>query len=887
MFNRIRHAFRAMRGGQAVDTQLDDELLFHVDLEADLLVKQGMSPEQARTAALRKFGGVERVREECRDTRGLGWFDATSRTLRYSFRSLRRNPAYSVLSILVLGLGIGANTAMFSVIHGVLLKPLPYVEGDRLVLIQQSAPLAGQQSVGVSIPELYDYRRELTNFSGLVEFHQMSFDLLNRGEPDRVATGVVSPNFFDVLGIRPHLGRTFVETDDDHGSEAVLVLSHSYWRTRFGGDPNIVGQVFQMNDRPHTVVGVLPPVPHYPQESDVYMPTSACPFRAAAEERVATQRRAFGALQVFGRLEPGVAQQEAIAAVRTVGQRFTTTHPETYRSTLGFQASAVDLREQLTRDAKPLLLVLIGATGLVLLLACANIASLSLARALAREKEIALRAALGAGRRQIAAQLLGESLLLAAAGGVLGIALAWSTLDALARFTSRFTPRVQDITIDGTVLGFTLLLSLVTGIAFGAFPALLSRISPMSALKQSGAGGGSPERRRLQHVLVVAQVAASVVLLTGAGLLLASLYRLQQVDPGYRPERVLSAEIFGNFTRYRTPQDFLQLYEPLLARLATEPGVISAAISNAVPLAEEQPFDVPFRIEGLEAADPERLPVVDVNVVSPAYFDTLGIRLLDGRGFQMTDTRESMKAVLINRTMAKYWDRRSPIGSRIRLGQNTDGEWLTIVGIVGDVRQYGLARAAVAQAYTPLSQIGSGLAGRVLMRTSGDPVAMAEVLRGHVRALDPNQPIENVQTLEQSRSEHLATPRLTAMLLSLFAGVALLVTLAGITGVIATSVSQRTQEFGIRMALGASRTDVLGSVLRQGLLLVVAGLAAGLALSAVFGRVLSTYLFETQPTDPLALGAVALACLIAGAIACLGPARRATRVDPMLALRSE
>jgi predicted permease len=886
MFNRLRHAFRALRGGRAVDRQLDDELRFHVDLEADLLVKQGMSPEQARTAALRKFGGVERVREECRETRGLGWFDATSRTLRYAFRSLRRHPAYSLLSILVLGLGIGANTAMFSVIHGVLLKPLPYVEGDRLMLIQQSAPLSGQQSVGVSIPELYDYRRELTNFSGLVEFHQMSFDLLNRGEPDRVATGVVSSNFFDVLGIRPHLGRTFVDTDDDHGSEAVLVLSHSYWRARFGGDPNIVGQVFEMNDRPHTVVGVLPPVPHYPQESDVYMPTSACPFRAAAEERVATQRRAFGALQVFGRLKPGVAQQEAIAAVKTVGQRFTTTHPETYRPTLGFQASAVDLQEELTRNAKPLLLVLIGATGLVLLLACANIASLSLARALAREKEISLRAALGAGRRQIAAQLLGESLLLAGAGGVLGIVLAWSTLDALSRFTARFTPRVQDIAIDGTVLGFTLLLSLVTGIAFGAFPALLSRISPMSALKQSGAGGGSPERRRLQHVLVVAQVAASVVLLAGAGLLLASLYRLQQVDPGYRPERVLSAEIFGNFTRYRTPQDYLQLYEPLLTRLQSEPGVISAAVTNAVPLAEEQPFDVPFRIEGQEA-DAERLPVVDVNIVSPAYFDTLGIRLLDGRAFQTTDTRDSTRAVLINQTMAKYWDKRNPIGSRIKFGRNTDGDWLTVVGIVGDVRQYGLARAAVAQAYTPLSQIANGLAGRVLMRTAGDPVAMAEVLRGHVRALDPNQPIENVQTLEQSRSEHLATPRLTAMLLSLFAAVALLVTLAGITGVIATSVSQRTQEFGIRMALGASRTDVLGSVLKQGLVLVVVGLAAGLVLSAIGGRVLSAYLFETQPTDPVALGAVALACLTAGAVACLGPARRATRVDPMLALRSE
>jgi predicted permease len=887
MWRRLVRQWRAFRQGEALDRQLDAELQFHLDLETATLVGRGVPPDEAARQARTRFGGVDRVSEECRDARGLAWLEGARRTLRYAARTLRRQPAYTAITILVLGLGIGANTAMFSVIHGVLLKPLPYVDGDRLMLVRQSAPLAGQDTVGVSIPELYEYRRELTNFTGLVEFHQMSFDLLNRGEPDRVATGVVSPNFFDVLGIRPRLGRTFVETDDDHGAEAVLVLSHSYWRTRFGGDPGIVGQVFEMNDRPHTVIGVLPPVPHYPQECDVYMPTSACPFRAAAEERVTSQRRAFGALQVFGRLKPGVPQDEAAAAVRTVAQRFTAAHPETYRPALGFQAAAVDLGGELTRNARPLLLLLLGATGLVLLLACANIASLSLARALTREKELALRVALGAGRRQVAAQLLGESLLLSLGGGLLGVVLAWSTLDALSRFTARFTPRVQDIAIDGVVLAFTLGLSVATGLAFGAFPALLTRVSPMGALKQSGAGGGTRDRRRLQQALVVAQVAASVVLLAGAGLLLASLYRLQQVDPGYRAERVLSAEIFGNFTRYRTAQDFLQLYEPLVERLAAEPGVISAAVTNAVPLADGQPFDVPFRIEGRAVDDPDRRPVVDVNVVSPAYFETLGIRLLDGRTFRATDSREAARVAVINRSMARYWEGGSPIGARIALGRSDTAEWLTVVGIVGDVRQYGLAREAVAQVYTPLSQIGNGLAGRVLVRTAGDPIAMAEAVRGHVRALDPHQPVENVQTLEQSRREHLATPRLTALLLTIFAGVALLVTLAGIAGVIATSVSQRTQEFGIRMALGASRGSVLGGVLRQGLVLVVAGLAAGLGLAAVAGRVLSSYLFETRPTDPVALGAVACACLLAGVLACLGPARRATRVDPMIALRSE
>jgi putative ABC transport system permease protein len=868
-----------------MDADLDAELGFHVDLEAERLVAQGMAPDDARTTALRRLGGMERVKDECRDARGLRVLDAAGRSLRYALRTLGHKPAYTAVTIGVLGLGIGANAAMFSVIHGVLLKPLPYAAGDRLVLIRQTAPLVGQDTVGVSIPELYDYRRELKDFSGLVEFHQMSFDLLNRGEPDRVATGVVSANFFDVLGIEPLLGRTFVDRDDDPGAEAVLVLSHSYWRTRFGADPNIVGQVFQMNDRPHTVVGVLPAVPHYPTECDVYMPTSACPFRANAERQAANQRRAFGLLQVFGRLAPGVSQERAGTAVATVAQRFTRDHPDIYRPVLGFRAGAVDLLSELTRNARPMLLVLIGATGLVLLLACANIASLSLARALHREKELSLRAALGAGRGQIAAQLLAESLLLALAGGLVGIALAWATLGALAAFAGRFTTRVHDISIDGVVLGFTLALAMLTGLVFGAFPAFLSRVSPIGALKQAGAGGASRERRRLQQALVVAQVAASVVLLAGAGLLLASVYRLQQVDPGYRAERVLSAEVFGNFTRYQTPDDFLRLYQPLLDRLASEPGVISAAVTNAVPLDAAQPFNARFVIEGRAADNPDLLPLADLNIVSPAYFDTLGIRLVDGRGFEGTDTRDATPVAIVNRTMARYWDRAKPVGSRISFDRGET--WMTVVGIVGDVRQYGLAQDALAQVYTPLGQIQGGLPGRVLVRTAGDPIAMARVVRQAVHALDPNQPVENVQTLEQMRSRYLATPRLTALLLTLFAVIALVVTLAGLAGVIATSVAQRTQEFGIRMALGASRAQVLQTVLRQGLLLVGAGLAAGLVLAVTSGKVLSSYLFETEPTDPTALGIVALACLLAGALACLGPARRATTIDPMVALRSE
>ena len=424
MLHQLRRRLRSLHQRERLDGQLDTELQFHLDLEANKLVEQGVSPEEAHRRARMRFGGVDRVSEECRDQRAMLWFDRTARTVRYAARTLRRQPGFTLVAILVLGLGIGANTAMFSVIYGVLLKPLPYVQGDRLVLLQESAPLGGQDAIGISIAELYDYRQQLTGFSGLVEFHQMSFDLLNRGEPDRVDTGVVSANFFDVLGVRPRLGRTFVDGDDDLGAEAVLVLSHEYWRTRFGANPNIIGQTFQMNDRPHTVVGVLPPIPQYPADCDVYMPTSACPFRAAAERRIAEQRRAFGALQVFGRLKPGVPLAEAAASVATVADRFRRDHPNVYRSGLGFQATAVDLLGELTRNARPMLLVLIGATLLVLLIACANVASLSMARALARERELSLRAALGASRWQIGGQLLAESLLLSLAGGAVGLVVA-------------------------------------------------------------------------------------------------------------------------------------------------------------------------------------------------------------------------------------------------------------------------------------------------------------------------------------------------------------------------------------------------------------------------------------------------------------------------------
>ena len=886
MLSRLRKKSRALRHGSRLDRELTAEVRFHLDMEAQKYVGQGMSPGEARDQALRNFGPMAKHTEEARDARGITWLEELIADLRYGARTLGKNPGFALLAVLTLGLGIGANTAIFSVINGVLLKPLPYDNGDRLLLIQQSTTQASQQNFGVSIKELYDYRSQLASFDGLVEFHQMSFDLLRRGEPDRVATGVVSPNFFDVLGIRPLLGRTFIATDDDEGAEAVLVLGHAYWQTKFGGDPNIIGQVFEMNDRPHTVVGVLPAVPHYPNEVDVYMPTSACPFRSAAENNIEANRRVFSALQVFGLLKTGAAPETAAAEVTTVAQRWAQDFPQVYRPGAGFQSRTANVLDQLTTGARQMLLILLGTTGLVLLLACANVANLTLARMLRRDRELAMRTALGAGRWRLVRQLLTESTLLAVLGGVVGVIFAWSTVDMLTRFAGRFTARTGEIDLDPWVLGFTLLISVVTGLLFGTFPAVGARIDLVSALRSGGKGtseiGGG---RRLQGALIVAQVAVSVVLLVGAGLLLLSFYRLQQVDPGFRGERVMSAEIFGNFTKYPDAQALRRLYVSILERLEGAPGVTAVAVTNAVPLSGVQPGQTRFQIQGRTYDSPEQRPTTDVRVASTKYFETLGIPLKRGRAFTELDHENAANVAIINETLARReWEGRDPIGAEV--SANNGQTWATIVGVVGDVKTFGLDRDAVSQVYLPLRQTG-GLAGRVLVRMTGDPSAATAVIRDAVHGVDPDLPIENVRTLDEIRDTALATPRLTATLLTVFAALALLVTLTGITGVIAQSVSHRTQEFGLRMALGATQNSVLAMVLRQGLVLVAIGLAFGIAASFALARVLESYLYRTTTGDPVTFVVVAIAFLIAGTLACLGPAWRATTVDPMNALRAE
>jgi len=814
-----------------------------------------------------------------------GW-EHLGRDILIGARTLRRSPGYALAATLILAVGIGANTAMFSVLNGVLLEPLPFRDGDELVVLQQSAERSRVTDAGVSIPEIAGYRERLQSVRNLVEYHGMAFTLLKQGEPDRVDTGVVSASFFEMLGIQPVLGRTFVARDEIHGADAVLLLSHAYWQDKFGGDPAVVGRVVEMNNRVHTIVGVLPDFPQYPRENDVYMPTSACPFRDNAEQRLPNGHRSFAGLRAIGRLTGAATAASASAEIATVAASFEREYPNDYRRVAGLTGRALQLDETLVSASRPMLLALSGTTLLVLAIACANVANLALARMAYRRREYAVRAALGAGRGTLLRQVVTESLMVALAGGALGIGLAWLTQSALASFIGQFSPRASQIAIDGSVLVFALAVSAVTGLVFGALPVLAIRRNLMTSLRDgSGQAGESPARRKLRAVLVVAQVAISFVLLVGAALLVESLHRLSTVSLGFETRQVMTAEIFGNFTSIANGADAERVQSAILDRLRTTPGVEAAAVTSSVPLSQIQPGQQTIRVEG-RTADEIELLQVDPNAASDGYFETLGVPVLSGRTFRATDTRDTPRVAVINQSMAKYWRAADPVGARFALDGPAAPAWITVIGVVPDFRLYGADREVGPQYYSTYRQTG-GFAGRILARAAGNPAALIPVMKDVVHSVDPAIPVEEVQTLEALKNGRLAVPGVTATLLAMFAGVAWLVTLAGIAGVVATSVSRRTREFGLRMALGASRWSVLRTVLIQGVALTAAGVALGVAGALAFGQVLGHLLFATEPTDLVAFAGVTLAFLVAALAASFGPARRATTIDPIIALRAE
>jgi predicted permease len=802
----------------------------------------------------------------------------------YAMRMMRNNPGFTAVVVLTLALGIGANTAIFSVINGVLLRPLPYSNGQELLRLRQQATKAGFNDVSFSVKEIADYAQQNHTLAGTAEYHSMSFTLYGQGEAQRLEIGVVSANFFDVMGVKPILGRLFLPGEDRVGADPVLVLTYGYWKNVMGGDPNAVGKTFEMNDRVHTVVGVLPPLPDYPDSNQMFMPSSSCPFRSNPKT---VENRNARMLNLFARRKPGVSDEQVSADLGVIAQRLEMEYPDSYPKEDGYGINALPIHGEMTGPARLTFLILLGTAGLVLLLTCANVANLTLSRQIRREQELAIRATLGASLARVLRQLLTESILLALTGGALGLLVAAGGTKLLVSFAARFTPRTGDIVIDSTVLGFTLVMSLATGILFGSIPAFASRQQLAAALSQGGGRTtGSLARHRARNMLVTAQVAISFILLIGAGLMLRTLVKLQQVDPGFHPENVLSSTVSLNFTKYMDSKKSLAFYEALLEKLSHRPGVETAAVSMTVPLDGQMgSMDGQIQIEGRPVPAGTPAPKVDFRVVSPGYFRTLGIPLLGGRDFTTADRKEGPLVGIINASLARHqWGDSNPIGQR---ASADDGKsWMTIVGVVGDVKQYGLNRPVTDEFYVPMASNPLREAS-VLIRTSTNPLLMSKEIVRAAHEIDPQQPVVRVLTLEQIRNEWLASPRLTALLITIFAGLALIITLAGISGVMALSVSQRTREIGIRMALGATRESVLRMVLWQGMVLVVIGLVIGSAGAPPLTRMMKELLFGVQSTDPLTFAAVALVLLTVAAAACFVPSRRAASVDPMTALRSE
>ncbi len=804
---------------------------------------------------------------------------------RYAIRTMRKNPAFTLAAILILGLGIGANTAIFSIVNSVLLKPLPYIDGDRLVVLRQPETKLDTQDAGFAVQEIQDYRERSRSLSNVVEYHNMTFTLFGKGAAHRVRSGVVSHNFFEVLGVRPLLGRTFVTSDERHGAEAVLVLSHEFWQQIEGGSKDIIGKTYEMNDRVHTVIGVLPAIPQYPDENDVYMPSTSCPMRMNTEMMTGRNMRM---VNLFGRLKENVTLDSARSDIASIAKQLKKEDPKSYPENAGIMTTVSLLREDLTRDARPLLLLLWGAAGFVLLITCANVANLILAKMSQREQELRIRTAVGAGNSRLLRQLLTESFFLALLSAGVGIVFAFGSVELMKDFAGQLTSRAREIAIDPWVLAFALLCAAVTTIFFGSISALYSRQDLAAGLKEAGRTSSEKSGNVVRKVLIAVQVAFSFVLLIGAGLMVRSFVNIIHVNPGFATESVFAVRLNLNGANFDAPEQRQSLGDRIVQKLMTIHGVKHAAVGSSFPLDQDNMNSggrpIRFQVEGDPRPEGELPPVTTARSASPDYFKTLEIPVIMGRTFLESDTEKAPKVVLLNQTVARRrFGNENPVGKRITID---DGEnWMTIVGVVGDVKEFGLERETPYQIYRPFAQVPN--LGSALLRANGEQSTIVEQLRRALRDTEPLMAVVRVETMEQARAKSIASPRTLTRLFGLFAVLALVIAVVGVGSMLALGVRQRIREIGIRMALGATPRNVLGSVIAQGMLLVGVGLAAGLAVALMTTTVLSALLFQVKPTHipTYVLGTVLL--LIAAFFACYLPARRAARIDPQVALRCE
>jgi putative ABC transport system permease protein len=800
--------------------------------------------------------------------------------LRYGARTLWKNPGFTLITVVTLSLGIGANTAIFTVVNAALLRGLPYRAPERLVHLFETTPQKAYAQREFSYPDYQDYQRSQA-FEGLAAYSGGGGILTGRGEPQRVFAPAASANFFSVLGVEPILGRTFREGEDKPGAERVTVLTYGMWRRMFGGDPGIIGQTLTVSNNQYTVVGVLPPSFQFAlRQADLWLPYQPTPNQLS--------RRFMHGTNLIGRLRPGVGLEQAQAETSAITQRIAEEHKESHAGT---NLLLTPLQEQVTGSVKPLLLALLAAVGFVLLMVCANVASLLLARSLARQKEIALRAALGATRGRVIRQLLTEAALLSSLGGLGGLIVAQLGLDALVAALPQnqlaAMPFFETLRLDPGILLFALALALLTGLVFGLAPALqASRLDLQAALKEGGGMSGGAARQRLRSGMVGVEIALAVVLLVGAGLMMKSLLRLMQANLGFDPTNVLTMTVVLPTNKYTDPNRIVAYYQQLQERLAALPGVAGAGAVSQLPL---QPGNTTrFIVEGEPTPPPGQEIEANIRVASASYFQALGIPLAQGRNFADSDKAGATQVVVINQSLAeKLFGGRSAAGRRL-LFPSFPNQSVEIVGVVGDVKTTGLDQAARPALYYPFTQNAS-IATNLVVRTKADAAALANAARNECRALEPDAAIFNVQTMETLIAQTPAAfmRRAPAWLIGIFAGVALLLAALGVYGVVSYSVSQQTREIGVRLALGAQGADILRLVLRQGLSLAGAGVASGTVAALALTRWLGSLLYEVSAYDPATYALVIVALTIVALLACYIPARRATKVDPLLSIRHE
>jgi putative ABC transport system permease protein len=800
--------------------------------------------------------------------------DEMFQDLRYGTRMLLKNPGFTLVAVFTLALGIGANTAIFSIVNAVLLQPLPFSEPDRLVWVWGNIRNGGNRA-SVSPLDYLDYRAENTSFEHFAATFSgpASFNLTGSGDPERLQGAVATGNFFQALGVTAAMGRTFLLENEEPGRDQVVLLSHQLWQRRFGGDPSLIGKTLSLDGKSFEVIGVMPPAFRYPRGAELWTPMN---FQGAE-----MKQRKFHFLRPVGRLKPGVTLAQAQADMDAVAGRMEAQYPE---SNTGWNLRMVPLREQLVGNIRPTLRVLFGAVGLVLLIACANVANLLLVRASSRQKEIAVRIALGAGRFRIVRQMLTESLMLSLTGGALGVFLAAWGVDLIVAFSGNDIPSTAQIGIDRQVLGFTLLVSLLTGILFGLVTALPATQPAKlnEALKEGGRAGGS-SRNRTRNLLVVLETALAVVLLIGAGLLIRSFNRLQNVRPGFDASNVLTLRIDLPRERYNSAEKAASFWQQLHERLAALPGVEAVGTNTELPL-NGQLNDIPFGVIGRPSAQQNQEFGADFRRVNHDYLRSLRIPLKEGRNFTEQEFRQGANLVVISESLASsVFPNEDPLGQRLGLALDETTP-IEIIGIVGDIRDRTLAADPVPTMYLPVQ----GTQGTNLtIRTVGDPSSLTAAARKEVQAVDPDQPIAAVRTMEQVVAESVGAPRYRTMLLGLFALIALVLAAIGIYGVISYAVAQRTHEIGIRMALGAQPRAVSKLVIGQGIRLALVGVGAGLIGAVALTRLLAGLLFGVTATDPITFTGVAVILTVIALLACWIPARRAARVDPMIALRHE